>query len=118
MSKAMELVFQQIAAGKTKQQISLDIGKSRPAVSRYMSGTYGAGVAQIEAAILKAYDRRDCPYTGGSVDPETCRKKAAGPKPFGGTARLIWWQTCQTCPHAPKEAPLGGKPDIQQGDPK
>jgi transcriptional regulator with XRE-family HTH domain len=102
MSHALELCFAQRAAGKTRQQIALDIGYSRPAVSRYLSGTYGESVAGVEAAILKAYDRRDCPHTGESVDPALCHKKALGPKPFGGTSRLAWWTSCQTCPHKPE----------------
>lgn len=104
MSRALELCFAQIGNGKSRQQIAIDIGYSRPSVSRYMSGTYGDGIQKLEAAILKAYDKRDCPHTGEAIASEVCRKKALGPKPFGGSARLIWWETCQSCPHKP-EAP-------------
>lgn len=103
MSRALELCFVQVAAGKTKQQIALDIGYSRPAVSRFMSGTYGESIDTIEKAILKAYDRHECPHTGESIEPETCRKKALSPKPFGGSSRLVWWSACQTCPHKPQQ---------------
>jgi hypothetical protein len=102
VSRALDIAFEQVAAGKSRQQIAIDIGYSRPAVSRFMSGTYGKGLDKIEAAILKAYDKRDCPHTGEAIASEICRKKALAPKPFGGTARLVWWSTCQTCPHKPK----------------
>ena len=101
MSRALELAFTQIAAGKSRQQIAVAIGYSRPAVSRYMSGTYGESVASIEAAIIKAYDRHECPHTGDQVESGLCRKKALGPKPFGGSARQVWWAACQTCSHKP-----------------
>jgi len=103
MSRAFELAFDQIAAGKTRQQIAVDIGYSRPTISRFMSGTYGKGVEKVEAAILKAYDKHDCPHTGEAVASDICRKKALGPKPFGGNARQIWWATCQACPHKPTQ---------------
>lgn len=101
MSRALEILFDQVALGKTRQQIAIDIGYSRPSVSRYMSGTYGDGIQKLEAAILKAYDKRDCPHTGEPIASEVCRKKALGPKPFGGSARQIWWLACQNCPHKP-----------------
>lgn len=101
MSRALEMAFEQVKAGKSKHQIASEIGYSRPAVSRFMSGTYGAGLAKIEAAIYHAYDRRDCLHTGEAIAPEVCRKKASAPKPFGGTARLTWWEACQGCCHNP-----------------
>lgn len=101
MSKAMELVFEQIAAGKTKQQISLDIGYSRPAVSRYMSGTYGDGLAKIEAAIIKRYDRRICPSDGEEKQPAQCQRIALRPRPSGFPDAETLWVCCQTCAHKP-----------------
>lgn len=102
MSHALNLTQAQLAAGKTRQQIAIEIGYSRPAVSRYMSGSYGDGIEKLEAAILKVYDRRDCPHTGEAIAPEVCQKKALGPKPFGGAERRTWWLCCQTCPHKPE----------------
>lgn len=110
MSRALELCFTQISLGKSRQRIALDIGYSRPAVSRYMSGTYGDSVKDIEAAILKAYDRHECPHTGEDLEPASCRKKALAPKPFGGAARLGWWLCCQTCVHKPSPESQGVAP--------
>jgi hypothetical protein len=101
MTRARELCLAQLAAGKTRQQVSVDIGYSRTAVSLYLSGKYRADAADLETAICRAYDRRHCPHTGASVEPGLCRKKALSPKPFGGAERLAWWTTCQTCPHKP-----------------
>lgn len=102
MTPARQLAQAQIAAGKTRQQVGDEIGYSRPAVSRYLSGTYGDGVEKLEAALLKTYDRRDCPHTGEALAPDVCRKKALGPKPFGGAERRTWWLCCQTCKNKPE----------------
>lgn len=102
MSRALELCFAQLGLGKSRQQIADAIGYSRPAVSLFMGGNYGANVKDIEAAILKTFDRRECPHTAELVDPATCHKKALSPKPFGGATRLAWWSACQSCPHKPE----------------
>lgn len=107
MNRAFELAAAQVAAGKSFQQISDEIRYSRTAVSLYVRGIYHADPAQLEAAILKAYDRRDCPHNGETVDPAVCAMKSSGPRPFGGTARQAWWDCCQRCPHAPE---TGEKP--------
>lgn len=102
MSRAFEIVSGLVATGKSRQRIGTEIGYSRTAVSLFLSGTYGADLNNIESAILAAYDKRDCPHTGDPVAATVCRKKALAPKPFGGNARLDWWNTCQTCPHKPE----------------
>lgn len=100
-SPAMKIIQAQIEAGKSRQVIALEIGYSRPAVSRYTSGTYGAEVDDIEAAIMARYDRRECPHLGKPVEPETCIRKALTPRPFGGQARERHWEACQTCQYKP-----------------
>ena len=80
--------------------VAARIGYSRPALSRYLSGTY-PGTEKIESAILAAYDRRVCPHTEREIDRETCERKGLSPKPFGGREREAHWMTCQTCPHKP-----------------
>lgn len=102
MSRALDLALAQQAAGKTIQQIANDIGKGRTAVSLWIRGVYQANGKNIEAAVIKAYDRRDCPHTGNEIAPDVCRKKALGAKPFGGSERRAWWLCCQTCPHKPE----------------
>lgn len=101
MSRAMELILDLLRNHVNKTVISREIGYSRTAVSRYVSGTYGAGVEIIESAILERYDRRDCPHTGKEIDPQSCRRKALSPRPFGGQARERQWESCQACSHNP-----------------
>ena len=101
MSRALELCHAQLASGKTRQQIAIDIAYSRTAVSLYLSGKYHADLASLEKAICRAYDRHECPHTGDTVEPTLCHKKALSPKPFGGAERLAWWTTCQTCQFKP-----------------
>lgn len=102
MSHAMALLRAQIAGGKSLTLIAAEIGYSRTAVSLYQAGKYGRDKARLEAAIVRAYDRRDCPHLGEAVEPDLCARKALTPKPFGGSARLTWWQCCQRCPHKPE----------------
>lgn len=103
MTRAAELFEAQIAAGKSLQQIGDEIGYSRTTVSLYNSGQYRSGVACLEAAILKAYDKRTCPHTEALIEPEVCTRKALSPKPFGGSERLAWWTCCQRCPNKPEQ---------------
>ena len=76
------------------------LGYSRTALSLYLNGKY-AGVEAIEHAIVNHFDTRDCPHTGEEIAAVVCRRRALAPQPFGGTARLAQWETCQTCPHKP-----------------
>lgn len=112
----MELALALVAAGKTRQQIALEIGYSRPAVSRYLSGSYGAGVEDLEAALLKRYERRLCPCDGEEKPPAQCRRIALRPRPHGFPDAETHWIACQTCPHKPVGRDLsrhdGLKPDL------
>lgn len=109
-SAAMQIVLGKLAKGVTKAAIAADIGYSPPAVSRYVSESYGAGVEKIEAAIVKAYDRRICPEDGEQKAPSRCRQIAYGPQPHGFPDAEARWRACQTCPHKPTPT---GAPSIQ-----
>lgn len=104
MSHARELLATQIANGKTHTAIAREIGYSRPAVSRYVDGSYGAEVRRIEEAIVKAYDRRICPHDGEEKQPQHCRRVAFRPRPWGFPDAEALWIACQGCPHRPDEA--------------
>lgn len=103
MNRALELLRAQLDAGKTLTQISEEIGYSRTTVSLYSSGQYHGKAEAVEAALIKAYDTHECPHTREPVAPDVCQRKALAPKPFGGSERLIWWKTCQTCQHKPTQ---------------
>lgn len=77
-----------------------ELGYSRPALSRYVNGSY-SGVDKLEAAILNRYNRRQCPHTGEDLAADMCRRRALSPQPFGGAARLAQWTACQRCPFKP-----------------
>lgn len=102
MSKAMDLVLAKLASGVTKAQIASEIAYSPPAVSRYVSQSYGAGVEKLEAAILRAYDRRICPHDGQEKEPRQCLRMATAPRPHGFPDADLLWQACQSCPHQPR----------------
>lgn len=83
------------------------LGYSRPALSRYVNGSYG-GPEKLEAAIFEHYQGlRTCPHDGEELPVAVCRKRAHAPEPFGGNARLAAWRACQACPLKPLE----GKPE-------
>lgn len=98
---ARELIDLQLKAGKTKKEIAETIGYSRPAVSLYIAGKYQASVAEIEAAIVKAYDQRTCPHDGEEKTPAYCRRVALRARPFGFPDAETLWLACQSCPHKP-----------------
>ncbi len=87
------------------------IGYSRPALSRYIHNSL-PNPAKVDAAILLNLDSRACPHTGEVIEAEECRKRALAPRPFGGSARLVWWTTCQSCHHKP--TPTESSPDEKE----
>lgn len=40
-----------------------------------------------------------CPYAGRLLERPDCTTRSTAPKPFGGAAKLAWWDACQTCEH-------------------
>lgn len=101
MSKARALLQQQLDGGKSQTQIAREIGYSRPAISLYLSGDYGASVGKIESALIRQYDLRLCPDDGQEKAPSHCQRIALAPRPHGFPDAETLWQTCQTCPHKP-----------------
>lgn len=79
------------------------LGYSRPALSRYVNGSYG-GTEKLEAAIYEHYQGlRTCPHDGEEIPVAACRKRAHAPEPYGGNARHAAWLACQRCPLKPLE---------------
>lgn len=106
-SKAMGILLRLLADGRLKKDIAREIDYSRPAVSRYLLGSYGAEVGKIEAAILRRYDSRICPHDGEEKLPAHCQRIAFRPRPHGFPDAESLWLCCQTCPHKP--APIEGE---------
>ena len=104
MTHARQLIDEQIKAGKSQTAIAAEIGYSRPAISQYLAGDYGAAVRKIEAAIVRRYDRRICPDDGQEKTPEHCARIALRPRPYGFPDAETLWLTCQGCPHKPEAA--------------
>ena len=101
MTDALDLARAQLAAGKSKQQIALEIGYSRSTVSVWMRGLYGAKGDEVAAAVRQAYDRRICPDDGREKTPEHCQRIALRPRPHGFPDAESLWLCCQTCPNHP-----------------
>lgn len=103
--------------GKAAVAERLGAGCSRSLLARVLSPNDPCVMSdKLALAVIKAYDRRDCPHTGESVEPALCRKKALGPKPFGGSARAAWWLTCQACPFKPALTPIPHPQPLSRGE--
>lgn len=83
----------------TISEVADAIGYSREALSRYLSRSYGANPAQIEAAILARYDIYPCTHNGIEISGPDCQRRATAPRPFGGRAKEAHWLACQVCQH-------------------
>lgn len=82
-------------------KVALSIDVSRPYLSRYLNNDLD-GVKDIEKRIAEHFDRRICPHSQIEITPDECHRRARSPKPFGGNARLAYWNSCQSCPHQPE----------------
>lgn len=40
-----------------------------------------------------------CPHAMRVLERSECRNRSTAPRPFGGAAKLTWWEACQTCEH-------------------
>lgn len=72
---------------------------SRTALSLYLSGNYGAGVENLESAILARYDVYSCTHNGMDISSPECHRRATAPRPFGGRSKEAHWLACQSCTH-------------------
>lgn len=101
--EALALVKAAAAAHKRRLAgVAAHLGYSRPALSRYVNGSY-IGEAKLEATIFERYQgMRVCPHSGEEIPVAECRQRAFAPEPFGGAARLAAWQACQQCALRPQ----------------
>lgn len=101
VTKAMQLVLDQLRAGKTRAWIAGEIGVSACHIRRYVLGHYAGKAKKIEEAIVKRFDRRICPYDGTEKQPIQCERTALRGRPHGFPDAENLWLTCQTCAHRP-----------------
>lgn len=95
---AMALARALVAQHGSIQAAAAAIGRSRPALSMYLSGTYpAASVAGIEAAILAAAPVA-CPHLGATIPRPDCRAMATRAMPLSDPRALRHWQACRDCP--------------------
>lgn len=114
-SKAMQLCHEQLRAGRTRAWIAAEVGYGAAHIRRYMLGHYeGMACTKLEEAIVKRFERRICPHDGQEKRPEQCQRIALRGRPHGFPDAENLWLACQSCPHAPKQAPSGAKP-VKEG---
>lgn len=56
------------------------------------------------APILNQFARKyinvvPCPHAGREIERIECSNRSTAPRPFGGAAKLAWWDACQGCEH-------------------
>lgn len=90
-------------ANGSKTLVAEQLGVSRTLVSLVSAGKYHGNTGAFAGRVLLRYDRRDCPYTGEEIASDLCRRRALGPQPFGGHAKLAQWTACQSCHHKPAQ---------------
>lgn len=90
-------------ADGSKTVVAEQMGVSRTLVSLVAAGKYHGNTEAFARRVLLRYDRRDCPHTGEEIAADLCRRRALGPQPYGGQAKLAQWTACQSCLHKPTE---------------
>lgn len=108
ISKAQQLCHEQLAAGRSKAWIASEISHqdgnySRTSVSLYLAGKYPGGVKNIEAAIIRRFDRRICPHDQQEKKVEQCIRIVQRGRPLGFRDAEELWLACQSCPHKPTQ---------------
>lgn len=90
-------------AKTNKTAVAIKLGVSRPAISRVMSGSYGAKTDKIAARVLAVYSVVACPYLGQEISPSECAAHAGRAIPTSSPRAVRHWKACQTCPNRPQQ---------------
>ena len=105
-----ELLEQAKASGENNQTIANRLEVSRTMVSLALAGKYPSRIDAFAKRVLDAYDLFVCPHLGERITGTQCRGYAVRPAPTSSARDARHWLACQTCPHVPKDVPLGDKP--------
>lgn len=74
------------------------LGVSRSTIRSICTGNYPGDPAKVLKKFGQVYiDVVHCPHADQSLQRDDCNRRSTAPKPFGGTAKLSWWQACQAC---------------------
>lgn len=75
------------------------MGIKDSAVRMVCTGHYPNPQIVLDKFALKYIDVVPCPYADKNLQRAECRSRSTAPRPFGGAAKLAWWDACQTCKH-------------------
>lgn len=103
--RGFTLILQE-AARTSKAAVAIRLGRSRTAISRVLSGKYGAKCDKVYAAALAVLDKRHCPYLGAEVEAVYCHETNTGPTPTWDPSALAQRRMCQHCEHKQQEVTL------------
>jgi hypothetical protein len=79
------------------QAVATELGYSRSSISLALSGKYPAKVTKLQAAVITAYTRCECPYLAATITSAECRRYRTRPVPQSNSSDLRHWNVCQSC---------------------
>ena len=75
------------------------LGIKDSAVRMVCTGHYPNPVPILNQFARKYINVVTCPVAVREIERAECSHRSTAPRPFGGAAKLTWWEACQTCEH-------------------
>jgi hypothetical protein len=75
------------------------LGIKDSAVRMVSTGNYPNNTPIMNKFAKQFINVVSCPYAERIIERSECKTRSTAPRPFGGTAKLAWWDACQTCEH-------------------
>lgn len=87
------------AKGSSVTAVAAKLGYGRPRISQVLNGIAIAKPDEVAKAVIKLYDRWECPYLNTEITGEDCHTVHSGPTPSHDPARLSHRRVCRGCTH-------------------
>lgn len=89
--------LKQAVADSNITQVADKMGIPRCTLSLVVNDKYPASPQKILDKFERIFGGVNCPYIGKKLTHQECDQRSTAPRPFGGAAKLNWWEACQTC---------------------
>lgn len=76
---------------------------SRTTISLVLNDKYPAKTEKIEAKVMDAYARVECPHLAETIGINACRGHALRTAPTNSPREMRHWRACQSCACKPEE---------------
>ena len=87
------------AEGSSITAVAARLGYGRPRISQVLNGIGLAKPDEVAKAVMKLYDKWECPYLNTEIAGEDCHAVHSGPTPSHDPARLAHRRMCKSCNH-------------------